>query len=687
MRPSPLRLLSRRLADDTPGGGPFRSHAGVKEPLFRSLNDGSYYIRIEAPSDFVRLYPRSSPVDFPKGPAGSSTTASAPPIHWLAGLDARGLKTAGDKAYSDRRYVRAKEAYEQALDALGGEAAAETSEAEPDLRARVYANLAQTYLNLDLPRLASRATENGRKDLEAASAAASDPPSTSNLLLLRLLYRAALGNYRADRDAAALQHLQDLLRRDPSNGEAEALLARVQTRQHQAGQGPDADALRNLWSSSVDMQRRGRRVPSSQPDIANWISPDLAIEPVSGKGNGLVASRAVRRGELLMCVKPLACARGPRAGQLRYTAGVNLWTESEDPWAVGEVVSELLWQAALEGDAREEDGTASRLAPLWAGPDLGRCHKVADSPPGPSHVEGAVTFNGFHVEELSASTLEDGDPSLRSRADPDDLFHAPTALYPEHSSALNHSCVANCTYSFVNSVFLLRARVDIKEGEELVDSYVDATDPLEARRSKLAVHGFVCACALCAEEVAVSAETRRRRVELVRVAQKQAKGDADALQNIVAELEATYPASVRTKPALYTPLRLLSQALAAADSGSTASSSSAIANELKALECLGAVFSGSEGTEILAEPPRLRDMDGVLSALWIATEWQRRGRTEACRYVLSRLAKSLQPPQLILTFTRPSSDTGSHSQKRSRPAKAVANSFASGTETGLGSTV
>lgn len=43
----------------------------------------------------------------------------------------------------------------------------------------------------------------------------------------------------------------------------------------------------------------------------------------------------------------------------------------------------------------------------------------------------------------------------------------------------------------------MRARNDILNGEELVDSYVDSMESLYARRSQLEKHGFVCTCDLC----------------------------------------------------------------------------------------------------------------------------------------------------------------------------------------------
>ncbi|GAA5982653.1 hypothetical protein JCM10908_006734 [Rhodotorula pacifica] len=646
----PTSIEAQELADWFPIGGVF----GIKEPLFRSVRDGSYYIRLETPYDFIRLFPRSpllADVRFP---------ASTPAVsHWLdeRNRSSLWLKEQGDKAFAGKRFVRAKEAYEQALDGLEEQASDRSTLSDKELRMKVYANLSQTFFRLEMPELARRAAAGG---LMVHSSPATDTPvgycAPDLPLFVKLTYRSALGWYRTGQYEQARTACLQVQNADPENVEAPALLERIKLRQFEAKHGSSAETLRALWSSSVDMLSRNRRVPSSPPDIANWIDYSaLSIAPIPVKGNGLVARRPIKRGQLLMCCKPLAGAGGTRIGQLRYTAGVNLWTRSEDPWAVGEVVSEILWRASLEGEVASE--LQSKMAPLWAGEEFGRCGDLSKGDVNslsPSKVEGAVTFNGFHLEEVTASTVLHPGFSDGSRTatdtDADDLFHAPTALYPEYPSALNHSCLSNCTYTFLSSIFLLRARVDIPEGEELVDSYVDAADPLEVREGRLAAHGFRCGCALCEEERGVGEEVRRRRSELVRQAEETTSPslrNVDQLRQIVAELEATYAETTSIRPALYTPLRLLSQALSSSSSPTDAGAGAgqeAIANELKALQSLGARFEGSLGAEELLQPPRVRDMDGVMSALWIAKEWRRIGRSEAYRHWIS-LARTIEAGQ------------------------------------------
>ncbi|BGO95971.1 hypothetical protein NBRC10512_005444 [Rhodotorula toruloides] len=613
----PARLHSDELSEWWPVGAVF----GVKEPTIRSLRDGSYYIRIESPADLVRLYP-SSPllrdIDFRLSVR-----------HPLDGKNVDELKVAGNKAFKEGRWAAAKEAYEWALDSLPSSADPSPSSLAPTL----HSNLALTLIRLDFPASALRAADAGLALLADSS--------SDNPLGLKLIYRSSLALYALYRFTEALTRLDTLLEADPASSDALALRTRCRTRLVEQQSGPSASTLRSLFLST--RRTLASRKPLSTPDIANYLSPSLSIRPLPGRGNGLIALRPIKRGDLLMCLKPLAWAGRIGApmeeeeGRLRYTAGLNLWTEQQDPWAVVECSSEVVWKLGMEG---KEGREWSEVGELWAGDELGRAGAEAEDLP--SRVEGIVTFNGFHLEEISSPSPE-GDAET-------DLFHAPTALYPRHASALNHSCVPNVSYTFLSTLFILRARTDIGEGEELVDSYVDAAEELEGREGKLRGHGFVCECELCEEERSIGVEGRRRRQELVERAKKIGEEDLaipgvqERLSALVAQLEATYSLCPppRLRPALYVPLRLLSQSLALS-SPSTGSLDS-IRTELRALAFLGARFDGDEGEERMVAPPLLRDMDGVLSALWIAREWKRLGSVDKSRHWVA-LARDIEAGQ------------------------------------------
>ena len=85
--------------------------------------------------------------------------------------------------------------------------------------------------------------------------------------------------------------------------------------------------------------------------------------------------------------------------------------------------------------------------------------------------------------------------------------------YPA-AALLNHSCAPSVVLSYGFAVgapaeeattLFCRTLVHVREGEELTHSYVDATKPVDTRRSELRLqYGFVCDCSACVKEASSS---------------------------------------------------------------------------------------------------------------------------------------------------------------------------------------
>ena len=734
--------------------------AGIKEPLLRSLRSG-FHIRVDSPADLVRLFPSSPllqqlPSPFPRSPA-----------HALDGKSASALKDVGNAAFKTGRWICAREAYEWALDALerGGE---QGTSAQGELGATVRSNLALVYLKLDLPAAARHVAERAL-DLVPPQVGADEPPSP---LRAKLTYRLALALYALEAYPAypaCLDILAPLLALAPPDPLAAALAERAHARALEAAHGPSPSTLRALFRAGAARDAPGPSSSSSSstdslPDIADYASPLIGVRPSPtdpSRGRAHVALAPIARGTLLACLKPVVRGGGPaaaRGGRTAYCAGVNLWTRAVEPWGVGECAAELLWRAgegARAGEERErEKGRDERareaMRELWAGEELGRGSE-RDAPQGvdadPSRAEGAVTFNAFHVEDLASSLpgarpsspSADPDPDFdpdRRRDDPDDAegFHSLTALYPPLASALNHSCLPTASYTFLGTLFLLRARVDLAPGDELTDSYADATDALDVRARKLAPHGFVCACALCAEERAAGDERRRQRAGLVRRLEEEeprrdARQELERVRGIKRALEGTYARGGEgaergtVRPPLYSAARLLAQRLADSPGGATpAQLHEAVETEVEALQALGAVLEPGEGggggsgkrkaeegarweAAKMVRPPLVGDTNAVLSALFVARVWRDLGRDQGTRCVGFPLhflpmstssADSLPPfppspssltPRRLCLY--PTAGTGLPSRARSRRAKRASSCSSCGTarsRAGTGST-
>ncbi|TNY17413.1 hypothetical protein DMC30DRAFT_419814 [Rhodotorula diobovata] len=569
----PARFGQRELDELFPAGAVF----GVKEPLLRSLRSG-FHIRIDSPSDLVRLFPsspllRSLPSPFPR-----------PPAHFSDGKSPSALKDAGNAAFKAGRWIKAREAYEWALAAIKSENGSD--EDEGGLGATVRSNLALVYLKLDLPSAARHVAQRALELLpprDVALGHADGAPLALDPLRAKLLYRLSLAHYALESYPTCLETLSPLLALSPPDPLALALSTRAHARTLEAAQGPSPATLRALFHSSP--------AACSELDLADLASPLVGIRPSptdpTGRRRALVALAPIPRGTLLACLKPL----------------------------------------------------------------------------------GIVTFNAFHVEDLASSLPGARSTSSSPSLDLDDDnsgqegFHALTALYPPLASALNHSCVPTASYTFLRSLFLLRARVDLAPGDELTDSYADATDPLEVRAEKLAPHGFACGCELCAEERAAGEETRRERKRLVRELDEGTTDDPgeelDRVRRVKRDLEATYAAEDNgrragcVRPPLYAPARLLAQRLADLPSPSQAQLREAVQCEVDALRALGTVLEPREGDEQedrrwerprMVEPPRVGDTNAVLSALFVARVWKTLGRDEGTRHWIS-LARDIEVGQ------------------------------------------
>ncbi|GAA5927278.1 hypothetical protein JCM3775_002502 [Rhodotorula graminis] len=685
----PARYDQRELKELWPVGALY----GIKEPLLRSLRSG-FHVRVDSPADVVRLFPSSPlvqhlPSPFPRSPA-----------HALDGKGVSALKDAGNVAFKAGRWIRAREAYEWSLAALergGGTGAS----AEDELGATVRSNLALVYLKLDFPAAARHVAERALH-LVPPPIGVDEPPSP---LRAKLVYRLALAHYALEAYPPCLDALAPLLALIPPDPLAAALAERAHARTVEAAQGPSPATLRALFRAASSTTTGGASSSVvAPPDVADYASPLIGVRPSPtdpSRGRALVALAPIPRGMLVACLKPVVLGGGPaaaRAGRTAYCAGVNLWTKAVEPWGVGECAAELLWRAGEGGRGEEEEGgerqgsderAREATRELWAGEELGRGSEralegvAADA----SRAEGAVTFNAFSVEDLASSlpgarpSASTANPDLDHRPDdPDDAegFHSLTALYPPLASALNHSCLPTASYTFLGTLFLLRTRVDLAEGDELTDSYADATDPLDVRASKLAPHGFVCACALCGEERGAGERTRREREGLVRRLDeeeergREGRAELERVRGIKRALEGTYKRGgggkeggderARVRPPLYSAARLLAQRLVDSPGGATpAQLREAVETEVEALRALGAEFEPGEGggggtgkkkaeegarweAARMARPPLVGDTNAVLSALFIARVWRNLGRDEGTRHWIA-LAREIEAGQ------------------------------------------
>eukprot|EP00981_Chlorochromonas_danica_P006924 scaffold1504_cov172-Ochromonas_danica.AAC.12 len=127
-------------------------------------------------------------------------------------------------------------------------------------------------------------------------------------------------------------------------------------------------------------------------------------------------------------------------------------------------------------------------------------------------VEQEGDLLGNQIEDNS--NVHTGDPSLDQAHQLVEQYGEEALLPPLDGTAfylltckINHSCVPNVMVYYTTLpgrglVAQLTALREIEVGEELVQSYVDAQQPLAKRSRELAEYGFTCTCAKCQAESA-----------------------------------------------------------------------------------------------------------------------------------------------------------------------------------------
>jgi len=88
-------------------------------------------------------------------------------------------------------------------------------------------------------------------------------------------------------------------------------------------------------------------------------------------------------------------------------------------------------------------------------------------------------------------------------------------LFPK-IARINHSCRPNTSYYWNAKLNkrIVYANRQIKEGEELFDSYIPLLLTREERKKRLGPYGFTCSCEACALENGAMRESDKRRVDI-----------------------------------------------------------------------------------------------------------------------------------------------------------------------------
>lgn len=248
-------------------------------------------------------------------------------------------------------------------------------------------------------------------------------------------------------------------------------------------------------------------------DAADFIGP-VKLDWVPGKGRGLLLTRDVRAGELLIVEKAI---------------GVGF--KGEDAIDHRKSYDFMFPRALVPGiSTRAEIGLARLVIGSWDNPSL--YHQLTQLAGGPKSdtlpsLRLPPSENAWLESELPSSGELDLEqikniykvnayslPLIGENLDTEPNKEGGGVFYA--SSFINHSCIPNTSRIAFGDVLVIRANTDLRKGEEITQNYmIGAPYHLRAIRLKDS-WGIDCTCALCRADRIEGHEKLSQRRKLIR---------------------------------------------------------------------------------------------------------------------------------------------------------------------------
>ncbi|KAG8846829.1 hypothetical protein FRB91_000413 [Serendipita sp. 411] len=251
----------------------------------------------------------------------------------------------------------------------------------------------------------------------------------------------------------------------------------------------------------------------NEPDVANFVGP-IKIAPLShrGGGRGIVATRDIVAGELLLVAKPFAVAnQGDNTSNA--IIAVNFLTSKLNSSRNLEVLHQCVLKLSMGSDNIARD-----FFDLYAGNEAAHSSNIL------SHTEEtrsifARDIDSARIEAVCSLNwfgLNDNHTGLTNVRDINQaMFDLGCALYIL-PSYFNHACASNANRVFFGSVMVLRASKGIAAGAEVTLSYCSAENPYQERKKVLPKWFPECDCSLCTEDRTAGPSRLSRRESLTK---------------------------------------------------------------------------------------------------------------------------------------------------------------------------
>ncbi|KAF5637125.1 TPR domain protein [Fusarium sp. NRRL 52700] len=468
----------------------------LKEPFFKCATDGTYSLRVDHPSDIIRLDGADDRI----------------PSHWrpsmvISSENSTDIRKQGNCAVQAKKWAEALRLYSSAIQA--GQNFQE--------RQLAFLNRSLVNMNLDRPKQAL---------LDAEKAINPAMPSEKSLFRkARALYE--LGDYQQ-----SLEMLEKLTQSFPENKAASSEKDRLDERFSEQRTGE---------YNFKQMYKQAEKTPPLI-DCATFSAP-VEIREAPGRGKGLFTTKTVSAGELLLCEKAFSYSfAGDEQSTKQTKILMNLATKR---MVVGGqarlltlIVQKLYHNSSLSaefGDLHHANYQKATVLETDGTP-------VVDS----FLVEKIASLNGFGAPRTSRESFLQATSNSTDMTGGKDSKHTTSGIWLL-ASRINHSCVGNCRRSFIGDMQIVRATRDLPADTELFFCYRPPLpfESYQETQKGLNNWGFTCGCELCLSKKATSKSVfQRRKVlsdDLKRLLGHSGSSNGEKASRIMKALEKTYP--------------------------------------------------------------------------------------------------------------------------------------------------
>ncbi|KLO07473.1 hypothetical protein SCHPADRAFT_1001647 [Schizopora paradoxa] len=232
---------------------------------------------------------------------------------------------------------------------------------------------------------------------------------------------------------------------------------------------------------------KGAEKKSFSPDIADYTGP-VEVKNDSDGLRGTYLTREVKAGELLMFHKPsvrLSPSDKPRTSippsifRMIHVPALRTTEDKGNHRMFCKAVQRVWDDRHMYDTLRALYGGETAEAPKPFPPPLSHSMPL-ERPTQPcvdidvEYLQGVISFNAFRLDD-------DGGQAL---------YAAP--------SLMNHSCIPSAHAEFIGDAYMVRARRDMKKGEEVTIAYIEKQASFDEKRYRLmSTWRFNCECGVC----------------------------------------------------------------------------------------------------------------------------------------------------------------------------------------------